>query len=207
SPSAAAFSRWPAGAAACPAAPGCGSARWTVSCGGPHAASAHRAEQGLEHLVGGLDDLRGGLVGLLVTQQVGSLLVEVDARHRLALGNHLRVDRALRLEAEVGVARLAAGAAGELGQARGQADAAAVEDAVGVDRSQRARIAVVGRTRRSGYEAEAVAGRGRAGKLERPAVAAHRRARGPRIRPVAVNRVLGGIDELDARPRKAGERG
>src|SRR5690606_11404122 len=121
--------------------------------------------------------------------------------------NHLRVDRALRLEAEVGVARLAAGAARELGQARGQADAAAVEDAVGVDRGQRARIAVVGRTRRSGYEAEAVAGRGRAGKFERPAVAADRRARGPRIRPVAVDGVLRGIDELDVRPGKAGERG
>src|SRR5690606_40667068 len=107
------------------------------------AAAARGAEQGLGRRVGGRDDLRGGLVGLLVTQQVGSLLVEVDARHRLALRDDLRVDRALRLQAQVGVARLAAGAAGELGQARGQADAAAVEDAVGVDRGQRARIAVV----------------------------------------------------------------
>src|SRR5690606_36748622 len=148
-----------------------------------------------------------GLVGLLVTQQVGSLLVEVDARYRLALGDHLRVDGALRFQAQVSMARLAAGAARELGQARGQADAAAVEDAVGVDRGLRACIAVVGRTLRSGYEAESVARRGRAGKLERPAVAADRRARGRRIGPVAVDGVLGGIAELDARPRKADERG
>src|SRR4030065_1354107 len=44
--------------------------------------SAER-KQHVEHLAGNLHDLAGRLVGLLVTQQVGRLFVEVDARFGL----------------------------------------------------------------------------------------------------------------------------
>src|SRR5690606_9069814 len=87
----------------------------------------HGGQQGLEHRVGGGDDLGRGLVGLLVAQQVGRLLLQVHAAHRFALGRHLGVDRGLRLVAQAGVAGLGAGARGQPGQAAGQRQGAALE--------------------------------------------------------------------------------
>src|SRR5690606_10722366 len=95
--------------------------------------AAHGRQQGLEHGVGGGDDLGRGLVGLLVAQQVGRLFLQVHPAHRFALGDDLGVDRALGFVAEAGMARLRAGAGGESGQAAGERYGAAVEQLALVD--------------------------------------------------------------------------
>ena len=96
----------------------------------------HRRQQRLEHVVCGADHLRGGLVGLLEAQHVGGFLVQVDAADRLPLGDDLLVDGVLRLQAQAGVARVAAGAGAELGQAVGERAGAAVEQVLFVQRAQ-----------------------------------------------------------------------
>ena len=64
--------------------------------GDAHGLSPHRVDAASSNIwLAMANDLRRGLVGLLVAQHVGGLLVEVDAGHRIARGDVALVDGAL----------------------------------------------------------------------------------------------------------------
>ena len=73
------------------------------------------------------DDLRRGLVGLLVAQHVGGFLVEVDAGDGVARREVAFVDRCFRVAAHLRRARLQAEVAGEPLDGRGHRDRAAFD--------------------------------------------------------------------------------
>ena len=81
----------------------------------------------VEHFARHRDDLRGGGIRLLVAQHVGRLLVEVDARHRVARGDIAVVDHGLGIAIDLRGARGERDVGGEFLDGREDGFRAAVE--------------------------------------------------------------------------------
>ena len=76
--------------------------------GEAHVISAPRSSSESNRLLRYADDLRRGLVGLLVAQHVGGFLVEVHARHAVSRGEIVFVDDRFGVAVHLRVARLQA---------------------------------------------------------------------------------------------------
>src|SRR5450830_384544 len=114
-------------------------------------------QQRVEQLPGDLHYLAGGLVGLLVAQQVGRFLVEVDAGHALLRRPGLVHGRRCRRAAHLHLARLVAHVVDGGRIAALEGGAAAVQDVLGLQTGQQHAVAAVADTGGVGSDCKRVA--------------------------------------------------
>src|SRR5215470_7850965 len=151
--------------------------RWYKSEVLTRMASLPDLEDGVEQRGGDREHLSGGLVGLLVAQEVRRLFVKVDAGNRFARSGRVLQKLRLGVAGDLDLARLVADVADELPIRALQRGAGASEQVRGLHLSEQHRVAVVAGAARVGADREHVAGNRRAGDRDRPAVVGNRVAR------------------------------